>query len=171
MAAEPLVFALDIGTRTIVGLVLTADAHGYRIKAAQIEEHETRSMFQGQIHDIEAVAGVVRRVKEKLGLTHVRVVGNPEQRVLRAAVCGGSGGSFLRDAIKQKAHVFITGDVKYHDAALAMEAGIGIIDAGHWGTEKMLVSALAEYLQEELAARQAGVEVVCHHTRELFQVI
>jgi cell division protein FtsA len=66
MAAEPLVFALDIGTRTIVGLVLTADAHGYRIKAAQIEEHETRSMFQGQIHDIEAVAGVVRRVKEKL---------------------------------------------------------------------------------------------------------
>lgn len=125
----------------------------------------------GQINPPLTLSELALRVKEKLGLAHVRVVGNPEQRVLRAAVCGGSGGSFLRDAIKQKAHVFITGDVKYHDAALAMEAGIGIIDAGHWGTEKMLVSALAEYLQEELAARQAGVEVVCHHTRELFQVI
>lgn len=66
MAAEPLVFALDIGTRTIVGLVLATDGNGYKIKAAEIEEHENRSMFEGQIHDIEAVARVVIKIKEKL---------------------------------------------------------------------------------------------------------
>ncbi|NLJ33423.1 MAG: hypothetical protein GX349_02375 [Firmicutes bacterium] len=66
MATEPYVLALDIGTRTIVGLVMAAEAGGYRIKAVQIEEHPYRSMFQGQIHDINAVAAVVKRVKEGL---------------------------------------------------------------------------------------------------------
>ncbi len=66
MASKPSVLALDIGTRTIVGLVMAADAGGHRIKAVQIEEHPIRSMFQGQIHDVKAVAEAVLRVKEKL---------------------------------------------------------------------------------------------------------
>jgi cell division protein FtsA len=68
-----LIFALDTGTRTVTGLVM--DDHGPTpaVLAAVTIEHRSRSMLDGQIHDIEAVAGVVRQVKEelegRLGLT------------------------------------------------------------------------------------------------------
>jgi len=125
----------------------------------------------GQLPTPLSLAELARMVKEKWDLASIRVVGDLEQRVQRVAVCGGSGGSLLREAIEQRVQVLLTGDVKYHDAAQAAEAGLGIIDAGHLGTEKILVSALADYLRKELAARQAGVEVVCHQPRDIFQVI
>ncbi|WP_342305771.1 cell division FtsA domain-containing protein [Methanolobus sp. ZRKC5] len=57
-------FALDIGTRTVVGLI-AGDKH-LNIKAACIHEHNERSMQDGQIHDIEKVAQVVDAVKKDL---------------------------------------------------------------------------------------------------------
>lgn len=62
---EP-VFALDIGTRSIVGLLLEPARTGYRIRAVQREEHKSRAMFCGQIHDIESVASTVTRIRETL---------------------------------------------------------------------------------------------------------
>lgn len=57
-------FALDIGTRTVVGLI--ADHEHLNIKAACIYEHNERSMQDGQIHDVEKVAKVVNAVKTDL---------------------------------------------------------------------------------------------------------
>jgi cell division protein FtsA len=57
-------FALDIGTRTVVGLV-TEDGN-LNIKAACVHEHNERSMQDGQIHDVEKVAKVVDEVRNDL---------------------------------------------------------------------------------------------------------
>ncbi|ETA67231.1 actin-like ATPase involved in cell division [Methanolobus tindarius DSM 2278] len=57
-------FALDIGTRTVVGLV-TEDGN-LNIKAACVHEHNERSMQDGQIHDVEKVAKVVDEVRDDL---------------------------------------------------------------------------------------------------------
>jgi cell division protein FtsA len=57
-------FALDIGTRTVVGLIVEGEP--LEVKAACICEHEERSMHDGQIHDVEKVAEVVRKVKTEL---------------------------------------------------------------------------------------------------------
>nr|WP_321496162.1 pilus assembly protein PilM [uncultured Methanolobus sp.] len=57
-------FALDIGTRTVVGLV-TEDGN-LNIKAACVKEHNERSMQDGQIHDVEKVAKVVDEVRNDL---------------------------------------------------------------------------------------------------------
>lgn len=66
------IFALDIGTRKIMGLVMNRDKEGYKILAARSIEHTTRAMVDGQIHDIEAVArtiGVIKQaLEEELGL-------------------------------------------------------------------------------------------------------
>ncbi|MBE3552353.1 MAG: rod shape-determining protein [Kyrpidia tusciae] len=63
--SEPL-FALDIGTRTVVGLTAIPGTKGLTIKAVEILEHETRSMLDGQIHDIPRVAELIRRLKGRL---------------------------------------------------------------------------------------------------------
>lgn len=116
------------------------------------------------------LASLAQNVKRTLELEYVRVAGDPEQKITSLALCGGSGGSLLGDVIKQKADAFVTGDIKYHDAVLALEAGVGIIDAGHLGTEKHLIPALAEYIRRELNKRQVEVDVICHYPQELFRV-
>lgn len=81
------IFALDIGTRTIVGVVGVPDGDKLKIVATEVVEHKSRAMMDGQIHDIEQVAEVTREVKHKLekslGFTLSRVAIAAAGRVLR----------------------------------------------------------------------------------------
>lgn len=60
------VFALDIGTRTIVGMVVQKEGEVFRILAQETMEHGSRVMYDGQIHDIETVSKNVIKVKNSL---------------------------------------------------------------------------------------------------------
>lgn len=60
------IFALDIGTRTVIGNVVGVQGTRLKILAQSITEHESRAVFDGQIHDIFKTAQAVRRVKEEL---------------------------------------------------------------------------------------------------------
>ena len=59
-------FALDIGTRSIVGLVGKQTATGLELFAYDRQEHPTRSMMDGQIHDVPEVAQILKSVKDRL---------------------------------------------------------------------------------------------------------
>jgi len=63
---EDLIFAMDIGTRTVVGIVGKHDGVKFKILASEVEAHKERAMYDGQVHDVELVAKAVKRVKEKL---------------------------------------------------------------------------------------------------------
>ncbi|MFT9847211.1 cell division protein FtsA [Aneurinibacillus sp. REN35] len=61
------IFALDIGTRSVVGLVVEPAPGGkFAVLGYEREEHEERSMLDGQIHDVVAVADVISRIKQRL---------------------------------------------------------------------------------------------------------
>lgn len=63
---EDLIFALDIGTRTIVGIVGITEKDVFKVIAAEVAVHKNRAMLDGQIHDIMQVAEVAKEVKEKI---------------------------------------------------------------------------------------------------------
>ncbi len=63
---EKLVFGLDIGTRSIVGTVGYKVEDQFYIVAQRVREHETRSMLDGQIHDIGRVGATISQVKKEL---------------------------------------------------------------------------------------------------------
>ncbi len=63
---EPLVFGLDIGTRSIVGTVGFYQGKQFHVVALERVEHEDRVMLDGQIHDIAGVAAEIRTVKMNL---------------------------------------------------------------------------------------------------------
>ncbi|MCG9966697.1 rod shape-determining protein [Pelotomaculum terephthalicicum JT] len=65
-SAENSIFALDIGTRTVIGIVALVESGLLRIVAQHLAEHGSRSMFDGQIHDIPKVADTVLEVKRAL---------------------------------------------------------------------------------------------------------
>lgn len=79
MNEQELVFSMDIGTRSVVGIVGRHDGEKFNILAYDIEEHKERAMYDGQVHDIELVAKaagtVKRRLEEKLNikLTNVAI--------------------------------------------------------------------------------------------------
>ncbi len=63
---EHMVFALDIGTRSLIGMVGTVEDGKVKIIAIEREEHAERAMVDGQIEDIEKVAGLAKKVKKRL---------------------------------------------------------------------------------------------------------
>ena len=64
------VFALDIGTRSVIGIVALRDKKGnLEVIANTREEHTTRAMLDGQIHDVPQVAEVIEKVRDTLSKT------------------------------------------------------------------------------------------------------
>lgn len=63
---EDVVFALDIGTKKIAGIVGIKENGKFRIIETEVIEHGNRVMFDGQIHDINRVTEAVKSVKQKL---------------------------------------------------------------------------------------------------------
>ena len=61
-----LVFALDIGTRSVIGIVAEQRDGLLHILATERMEHKTRAMLDGQIHDVPQVAAIIREVKRRL---------------------------------------------------------------------------------------------------------
>ncbi|HHW02020.1 MAG TPA: cell division protein FtsA [Thermoanaerobacterales bacterium] len=89
------VFALDIGTRTVVGLVVRKQEKGYKILAHKVMEHKGRAMYDGQIHDIEAVSDSVRQIKETLE-------GMLGRKLERAAVAAAGRALYTVESVAQK---------------------------------------------------------------------
>lgn len=63
---ENIIFGLDIGTRSIIGVVGYKQEEMFVVLATEVIEHESRAMIDGQIHDILAVARGAKVVKESL---------------------------------------------------------------------------------------------------------
>ncbi|MFG6367371.1 MAG: rod shape-determining protein [Lachnospiraceae bacterium] len=63
---EELVFGLDIGTRSIVGTVGYRQGERFVVIAQEIRQHQTRAMFDGQIHDINRVAASIADIRQCL---------------------------------------------------------------------------------------------------------
>ena len=93
------------------------------------------------------LASLARKIKEAAGLKTLRYSGNPELPVRRAAVCSGSGSSLMGAFFASGADVYISGDLKYHDARDVEAAGLGLIDVGHFASEHLIVGILAERLR------------------------
>lgn len=97
-------------------------------------------------------------VKEKLNLKTLKYCGDPLATVQKIALCGGSGVSLLRYAIKAGADVYLTADVKYHEAQDAIRQNIFLVDAGHFSTENPIVSVVADFLRNKLAEFEVEVK-------------
>lgn len=91
---------------------------------------------------------LVTRIQAALGTTCVRY-NNMGGEINRTAVCSGSGGSFLKDVIAKNVDCLITGDVKHSVFVEAYNAGVMVIDAGHYHTEEIFCEYMRSILSEK----------------------
>lgn len=66
METQELLFSMDIGTRSVVGIIGYQDGDKFVVLAHEIEEHKERAMYDGQVHDIDLVAKAASLVKQRL---------------------------------------------------------------------------------------------------------
>ncbi len=85
-------------------------------------------------------------VQEALPEANIRFAGVAPKEIQSIALCSGAGAEFIKDAARLHVDAYVTGDVKYHDAQLAKELGLLVVDAGHFGTESIVASGLRDYL-------------------------
>ena len=84
----------------------------------------------------------------------------------------GAGADFIGQAAFKGADVYLTGDVKYHDAQRAVQQNINLVDGGHFPTEFPVVEALAAYLRENMAKAKRPAEIITDTvSRDFFKVI
>lgn len=100
---------------------------------------------------------LISHVKAKLRLAHIRYSGDLSAKIKRVGLCGGSGMSFWQAAREQNCDAYITGDVRYHDALNALDAGLSLIDVTHYSGENVIVNAIVSRLREK--AVQDGLDL------------
>jgi len=79
------------------------------------------------------------------GIRHTALLGKPIKKV---AICGGSGSFLIKAAIRQKADIYITADMKYHEFFDA-EALVILADIGHYESEQFTIELFHDLLVEK----------------------
>mgnify|MGYP002508026312 FL=1 len=108
----------------------------------------------GQLKEAMLLAEFLDFTASKLGCDHMTYQGDLTRQIKTVALCGGSGLTYTGAAKKAGADVYVTGDMRYHDAQAANEMDLCVVDAGHLRTERMIVDVLAAF------ARKQGLEVI-----------
>lgn len=106
-------------------------------------------------------------VKAAFGLLNVKIYGDLEQKIEKAAICPGSGKSVIAEAVRKGADVLITGDIGHHEGIDSLAQGLVVIDAGHYGIEHIFIEDMAQYFNGNLS----GVEIMTAPVVHPFQII
>ncbi len=118
----------------------------YPLKPVRGGGHEGRI---GELPKAIGLTELAKQVKSALGASNVQIVGESATPIRRVAIACGAAGEFIGDARKEKADVFLTGEMRFHDYLRAKEMGIALILPGHYATERPAVEELAGLLQRE----------------------
>lgn len=108
------------------------------------------------------------KVKSVFGLDFVMLYSDEDKEVSRVAIVPGSGKSCIKTAILKGAECMITGDFTHHEGIDAVEAGLPIIDATHYGIEKIFIPFINGYLSGLV---DEGVVIVEHYNGVPFEVL
>lgn len=159
--------------KSLLGNVIEAllSSHPYEEVAYDVVQLENNDPsislgLRGEIELPLTLHTFAARTRKALGVSHVRYNGAPNRKVQHVGVIGGAGGSSV-EQLPPDIDVFVTGDVKYHDALTAELRELAVIDAGHHGTEKWIVPELAGYLKRTLK----GLRVSSYMEPETFRVV
>jgi len=89
---------------------------------------------------------LIDNIKKMLGLKNINaaIAGDDKRMIGTVAVAAGSCGSIWQCAIEAGAGLYLTGELKHHDALAAVQAGLTVVCAGHSNSERPILPVLAE---------------------------
>ena len=116
------------------------------------------------LNDEMKLADLLEKIKETLGISYVRYVGDKNAYIKKIGLVTGGGSSFMYD-IANKIDVFLTGDLRYHEALDALEEGRILVDIGHFESEYLFVDMMADKMSNFFDG-----EMIRHFEDEVFKL-
>ncbi|MEM6560859.1 MAG: Nif3-like dinuclear metal center hexameric protein, partial [Planctomycetota bacterium] len=92
---------------------------------------------------------VLDRIKKNLGIDHVLLAGDHVRTVETVAVLGGSGGDIVHD-LADRCDLYVTGELKHHDALPALTRRPAVVCTLHSHSERATLAVVAERLRAML---------------------
>lgn len=168
--------ARRIGLQHLSVLKQDANGAGRIVVDDDLDEQEPMAVQglgrTGDLSQPTTLASLAGEVKKNLNLKSVAIAGDPDLPVDKVALCSGSGSSLLGDFFASSAQVYISGDLRYHDARDVEMAGRGLIDIGHFASEHLIVEVLAGKLADRLVKSGADVSVeACRLEEDPFKTL
>lgn len=111
------------------------------------------------------VADIAKDIKEKLSLDHIIYYGPLDSVANKVGLVTGSGASFIKRVKDLGIDLFITADVKHHDAMDFVEQGIKLMDLGHYQSEKLF----NKLVQEIIYKIDEDIEVILEEEQDLYK--
>ena len=132
------------------------DAHSYEEPAIDVYPLEDlpEGCGLGRIGRLArpaSISGVIARIKRAAGVRNVLVASAASKGAITTVACAaGSCGSLYRAALAAGAQLYITGEMRHHDALAASAAGMTVVCLGHSNSERPALASLAHRLKAQL---------------------
>lgn len=131
-------------------------AHSYEEPAFDVYQLKpNHSGGEGRVGELPAaipLRELASRAKSVFNAAGLQMVGDAAKPVTRIGVACGAAGEYLLDCARGKVDVFVTGEVRFHDALSASSLGVSLILPGHYATERPGSEELAEKLASDWPA-------------------
>ena len=122
----------------------------------------------GRVGDLKkemTLRSFAEAVKKALNTPFVRICGDPNIIIKKAAVGGGACDDLIPAAIANGADVLVTSDMKYHISMDSVEKGLPVIDAGHYPTEVFVIDIFTDMFKD------CDIEIIRSTEKDVFNVI
>ena len=93
---------------------------------------------------------ILKKIKTATGAKVAGIVGNKNRKIKKAAVCAGACGKLIMTVCAEKCDLYLTGEIKHHQALVAQEAGVTVVCLSHTVSERFILKKVAKELQKSL---------------------
>lgn len=143
------IYAAHTTADKVVGGVSWAMARKLGLRDVAVLDDEGDGIGLGVVGNLPVpmdAGDFLQHVKGVFGLKCLRASRPVDCPVSRVAMCGGSGGSFIADAVESGAQVYLSGDISYHNFFTKKE--FMVMDIGHYESEIEIVEILFDLLRK-----------------------
>ena len=130
-------------------------AHPYETPAFDVfQHHDVERRFglgrMGRVAKAAKVRNLLAKIKKTTGAKAAGIVGSQDRLVRKAAVCAGSCGKILQAVIAAGCDLYLTGELKHHEALAVQEAGVTAVCLSHTVSERFALRKLIKELNTVL---------------------
>ena len=91
----------------------------------------------------------LKKIKTTFKCERIKYTNICKPEISKVAICGGSGASLIKDALREEADIYITGDIKYHEYFIS-ENKIILADIGHFESEQFTKEIFFELVTKKI---------------------
>ncbi|MHB0946846.1 MAG: Nif3-like dinuclear metal center hexameric protein [Sedimentisphaerales bacterium] len=96
------------------------------------------------------LSAILKKIKAITGANVAGIVGEKKRLVKKAAVCAGSCNKLIMNVIAEGCDLYLTGEIKHHQAIAAAEAGLTVVCLSHTVSERFILKKIAKELQKQI---------------------